>query len=159
MTQKALSKGLKAVIIGMIICVLLISCWVLPAWGLDIVSSMPEFQRNYVPWLIFLILFAIPVLTVLVIGYLVAVEIGKDNSFSRINARYLKIAVILAASDTAFFFLGNLVLAFMNMSHPGVLFMSLFICFVGVASTVVLAVLSHLVWKAAMLREENEEII
>ena len=70
------------------------------------------------------------------------------------NARCLRTVSLLAALDAAYFFLGNLVLLFLNMSHPGVVLMSLLVVFAGVA--VAAAALSHLVRKAALLQEEND---
>ncbi|MBE5905224.1 MAG: DUF2975 domain-containing protein [Lachnospiraceae bacterium] len=44
----------------------------------------------------------------------------------------------------------------LNRSHPGVLLGSLVVDFVGIAIGVAAAALSHLVYKAAELKEENE---
>jgi len=44
----------------------------------------------------------------------------------------------------------------LNMNHPGILLLSLLICFVGVAVTVAAACLSHLVRKAAKLQDESD---
>ena len=46
----------------------------------------------------------------------------------------------------------NIVLIFLNMSHPGVLIASFVVVFVGVAVAVASAALSHLVKKAAVLQ-------
>ena len=62
----------------------------------------------------------------------------------------------LAAGDTAFFFLGNVVFTLLSMNHPGILLLSLLICFAGVAVTVAAACLSHLVRKAADLQEQSD---
>jgi hypothetical protein len=68
----------------------------------------------------------------------------------------LKWISLLAAGDSAFFFLGIIIFAVLGMSHPGVVILSIFIVFVGIAVTVTFAALSHLVYKAARIREENE---
>ena len=72
------------------------------------------------------------------------------------NARLLKWISWLAAADSAYFFIGNIVLLFMNMSHPGVTLMSLIVVFGGVAITIASAALSHLIVKAADLQEESD---
>ena len=79
-----------------------------------------------------------------------------DNSFSMENANYLKIMAYLALGDTVFFFLGNIVLLFLKMSHPGMLLGSLVIDFLGVSVSVGCAALSHLVHKASEIQAENE---
>ena len=89
-------------------------------------------------------------------GWKIAVNIGKDRSFTLENARLLQIISWLAAGDAAFFFLGNIVLFFLNMNHPGILLISLLICFAGVAVAVAAACLSHLVRKAADLQEQSD---
>lgn len=80
----------------------------------------------------------------------------KDRSFSNENAKYLKWISWLAAGDGIFFFIGNVVLLFINMSHPGVALFSLIVVFAGVAVAVAAAALSHLVKKAAALQEQSD---
>ena len=80
-----------------------------------------------------------------------------DNSFSFDNSKNLKIISVLAAGDSAFFFLGNWALVFMDMSHPGVaIIFAPLVIFVGVAVSVVCAALSHLVYKSAVLQNESD---
>ena len=61
-----------------------------------------------------------------------------------------------SAADAAFFFVGNVLLFLLNMSHPSVALLSLGVVFVGIAVAVVAAVLSHLVQKAAVLQEQSD---
>ena len=72
------------------------------------------------------------------------------------NARALRAIAFLAAGDAAFFFLGNVVFLFLNMSHPGVVLASLLGVFAGVAVAIAAAALSHLVRKAAELQEQSD---
>ena len=62
----------------------------------------------------------------------------------------------LAGGDAVFFFLGNLLLLLLNMSHPGVTLLSLLVVFAGAAVAVAAGALSHLVQKAALLQEESD---
>jgi hypothetical protein len=156
MDQSRLSKWLKTVIIGTGICGIVIYFFVFPYLGHDIIGSNPEFSSWYWPWLIFLWVTAIPCYVALVCGWKVADEISKDNSFCVKNARRLRLISIMAAADSAFVFIGNIVFLLLNMNHPGVILIALFIVFAGIVITVVSAALSHLVLKAAKLREENE---
>mgnify|MGYP000938538826 CR=1 FL=1 len=156
MDQTRLSKWLKAVIIGTGICGSVIYFFVCPYFGCSMTGTYPEFSSWYWPGLIFLWATAIPCYTVLVYGWKIVDEISKDNSFCVKNARRLKVISILAAADSTFVFIGNIVFLLLNMNHPGVFLLALLVVFAGIVITVVSAALSHLVLKAAKLREENE---
>lgn len=102
-----------------------------------------------------------PCYATLVCSWKITDEIGKDNSFCRKNANLLKLISIFSASDSAFFFTGNIILLLLNMNHPGIvllvfILLALVVVFAGIAITVTAASLSHLVYKAAQIREENE---
>ena len=156
MEQKTLSRWLKAVLIGVGLCGLIVYAAVVPLYGLSILGRNPEMADRYWPWLLFLWATGVPCYAALVFGWKIAANIGRDRSFSNDNARHLKRIALLAAGDTAFFFLGNLVLLFVNMSHPGVVLLSLLVVFAGVAVTVAAAALSNLVLKAALLQEQSD---
>lgn len=155
MTQKSLSRWLRGVVLGLAICGLIVYGAVVPMIGKDLASEYPEFAHCYYPWLVMLWISAIPCYLALYNGWRITVEIAKDNSFSYENAQFLKNICILALVDSIYFFLANLVLLFLNMSHPGVLIGSLFVDFAGVVVAVTAAVLSHLVLKAAEIQQEN----
>ena len=156
MEQKALSKWLKLVLLGTGLCGLAVYLFIVPAYGVSLRSQYPEFSNRYWPWLIFLWVSGVPCYAALVLGWRIAGNIGRDASFSLDNARCLRIIALLAALDAAYFFLGNLVLLFLNMSHPGVVLISLLVVFAGATVAVAAAALSHLVRKAALLQEEND---
>ena len=156
MTQQKLSAWLKAILIGVGLCGLIVYFAVLPSIGSSLHASFPEFAAWHWPWMIFLWLTAIPCFAALVMGWRIAMNIGKDHSFSEENARLLQRIGYLAAADTAFFFLGNIVFFFLGMNHAGIMLASLLICFAGVAVTVAAVCLSHLVHKAADLQEQSD---
>ncbi|MBR1391073.1 MAG: DUF2975 domain-containing protein [Lachnospiraceae bacterium] len=156
MEQKALTKWLKIILIGVGICGLIVYIVIFPSYGQSLVYEYPEFSNRYWPWLIFLWVSGIPCYTVLVFGWKIASNIGKDRSFSNENAGYLKWISWLAAADGIFFFVGNIVLLFTNMSHPGIALFSLLVVFAGVAVAVASAALSHLVQKAAVLQQQSD---
>jgi len=157
MKQEILAKWLKIIIIGVLICVLIVYAYVTPAFGGNLIYNMyPEFISWYKPWLIFTLITAIPIVLALVYCWRIATEIGKDNSFSYINAKMLKRIAVLAIADAGYFFVGNVILLFVNMNHPGVLMLSLMLAFAGIAIAVAFLALSYLVTKAAEIREENE---
>lgn len=86
----------------------------------------------------------------------VASEIGRDNSFSYVNARMLKYIAGLAAFDSALLFAGSGVFFAFDMCSGGLLLLCIVVVFVGVTVTVAAAALSHLIYKAAELAQENE---
>lgn len=156
MEQKSLSKWLKLILLGMGICGLAVYFLIVPSFGDSLRSQYPEFADRYWPWLIFIWVSGVPCYAVLALGWRIAVNIGRDASFSLANARCLGSIARLAAGDAAFVFLGNVALLFLNMSHPGVVLLSLLVVFAGAAVAVAAAALSHLVRKAALLQEEND---
>ena len=97
-----------------------------------------------------------PCYITLFFGWSIAAEIGRDNSFSIKNAVSLRNIALLAAGDALFFFAGNVLYLFLNMNHPAIFLVSCFVVFLGVAVAAAAACLSHLVYKAAKLREEND---
>ena len=156
MEQKSLSKWLKLILLGVGICGLAVYLMVVPSFGDSLRSQYPEFGDRYWPWLIFIWVSGIPCYAVLVLGWRIAANIGRDASFSLENARFLRSIAILAAVDAAYVFLGNLAMLFLDMSHPGVVLLSLLVVFAGAAVAVAAGALSHLVRKAALLQEEND---
>ena len=156
MKQNTLAKWMKIIIAGIALCGVVVYGFIIPAYGKSMVSAYPEFTNRYLPWLIFLLASGVPCYCVLVLGWQIASNIGRDQSFTMRNARLLKWISWLAAGDSAFFFLGNVALLLMNMSHPGVTLALLMVSFAGVAVAVAAAALSHLVQKAAALQEQSD---
>ena len=156
MEQKTLSKWLKLIIIGVGICGLVVYLLVIPSFGRSLTDEYPEFSNRYLPWLIFLWATGIPCYAALFLGWRISTNIEKNQSFSHVNAKYLKWISCLAAIDSIFFFIGNVVLLLVNMNHPGIILLSLMVVFAGFAVTIIAATLSHLVQKAAALQEEND---
>lgn len=156
MTQQSLSKWLRGIIIGIAACGIIIYGGLLPMFGKELAAENPEFAYCYYPWLIVLWISAIPCYFVLLNGWKITAEIARDNSFSLENAHYLKRICMFALADSAYFFIANLVLFFLNMNHPAILLASLFADFAGVVVAVTAAGLSHLVLKAAAIQQENE---
>ena len=156
MQQKSLSKWLKFIIIGVGICTLIVYGLMVPQMGQMIVEQNEEFGYRFWPWLIFIWATGIPCCIALIFAWKIAANIGADRSFSMANSNLLKWISVLAAGDAAFFFLGNIVLFFLDMSHPSVVLLSLLAVFAGVAVSVAAAALSHLVMKAAILQDESD---
>lgn len=156
MEQKHLSKWLKLILIGIGLCGLTVYALVVPMYGLSLRTLYPEFSNRFWPWLLFIWVSGIPCFIVLFYAWKISSNIGNDQSFTEQNASLLKSISVLSALDAGFFFVGNIVLLLLNMSHPGVVIASFVIVFVGIAVTVASAVLSHLVKKAAVLQEQTD---
>ena len=156
MNQSKLARWLKIIIIGAAVCTLIVYAFIIPSNGQDLVYGAPEFAGWYLPWLIFISITAIPVGIAFVLCWRIAGNIGRDRSFSAENAGYFKWISWLAALDTAYFFVGNLVMLLLNRSHPGVVLLSLLIVFAGIAVTIAAAVLSHMCARAADLQEQSD---
>ena len=156
MNQKKFSSWLKCILAVAALCGLILEAAVLPAYGTHLRDLYPEFSNRFLPWLIFLWISGIPCFAALVLAWKIAGNIGADRSFSTDSARLLQWISRLAAGDAAFFFLGNVLLLLMDLSHPGVVLASLAVVFVGIAIAVGTAALSYLVQKAAALQEQSD---
>lgn len=157
MKQTTLSKWLKVIIIGVGICGLIVYGMVIPMLGETLANYLQgEFDYCYLPWLIFIWLTAIPCYLALFFAWKIASNIGKDQSFTTANAKYLKWISILAVTDAAFFFVGNIVYLLLGLNHPGIVIFSLLVVFAGVAVAIASASLSHLVLKAEVLQEQSD---
>lgn len=156
MSQKTLSTMLKAIIIGVAACCVLVYTWIVPEIGCGVAGGAPEFAHLYTPWLIIIFVTAIPVAGILVLAWIISSNIGHDKSFSQENAKLLKWVSLLAGIDALYFFIANIVMCLLRASHPGLVILALLSCFVAVCVSVAAAVLSHLVYKAAKLQTQSD---
>ena len=72
------------------------------------------------------------------------------------NARHIKLASKIILFDALYFFAVNVCMWRIYVNHPGVILALVFIVFACVVASVVAAVLSHLVVKAADLQEQSD---
>lgn len=156
MSQKSLSKWMKIILFIFGLCGIAIFGLITPVIGIDLKNEYPEFAFAFIPWLVFIIVMAVPCYAVLVLGWKIASSIGSDNSFSIANAKRLKYISVLALVTSIYYFAGNVIFILLNMNHPGILLASLFITFVGIAISAASAILSYLVRKAAKLQEQSD---
>ena len=155
MEQKSLSNWLKGIIISMGIIGVILYFKILPLILAETLNNL-NLLTHYRTWLIIILISAIPCFLVLVCGFLIANNIGNDKSFTKENANYLKIIMILAIIDTIYFFVANVTLYIFKMSSPLIFVISLIIEFAGICISVAAACLSHLVVNAAKLKEESD---
>lgn len=154
MSQGKLSRLLKIIIIIMGMIGLVFYGYVVPVWSWEMVSG--EYARWPVPWLVFISLTAGPIYAGLVLFWKICTDIQRDRSFTYANAARMKVISVLAISDVAYHFTGSVILAALNMNHPGSMLQSLFIDVVGISVAIAAAVLAHLVTKAAKLKEDSD---
>ncbi len=158
MRQKNLSKWLKIItfitgLIGAIIYFL-----VIPVLGSDLIDISEKLDFSFWPWMIFVWGSAIPCYVALVFFYWICIEIGKDNSFSKLNAKLLKQISFLAIVDCIYFFSGECNLSFFKeWVILRIILFSLFIVFAGIA-VAILAASFIAIWflNAAEIKEEND---
>ena len=164
MSQKALSIWLKVIIILMAICGLVFYFYVFPIIAVSALSVIPtlveaSFDANvqaYFWWIRIMWISAIPCYIVLILGWLIASNIGKDKSFTKSNAKYLMLIMIATLIDCIFFFIANVVMLRLGYSSEMIFIVAIISIFAGIVIAVAAAALSHLVLKAAELQEEND---
>lgn len=159
MSNSKISKSLKTIILLMGLLGAGAYAVVLP-WALDtFVEQYPEFSYYFVPWLIFVLLTAVPLYAILVFGWSVSTEIGRDNSFTEKNAKNLNNCAYCLAGDAVFFLLGNIIFWLLNLNHPGVVAAACVFCSFVIMIACAVRLLAHLIKKASAIREENEGFI
>ncbi len=157
MTQKTFSNLLKAVIVLAFLCCAVVYALYVPAIAQEAADNFAEFSSLYVPALLFVELTALPILAALVLAWRIADAIGQDNSFCRANASRMKAISLLALGDVVYFWVGLAVFAFGwgAASGPETI-LAILIGSAGIILSVCAGALSHLILKAAQLREEND---
>lgn len=151
-----LAKWLRIAVILMAAFGAAVFFFAVPAFGQSIVYSYPEFSYCYVPWVAVIWCTAIPCYAALVFAWKIAKDIGREHPFTHDNARRVRRIGQLAIADVVFFFVMNVILLLMNMNHPGILLMALFVCLAGIAFAVVVMALGHLVGRAAELQDDSD---
>ena len=156
MERKELTKWLNIVIAFAALTGVFLCFIVAPFLGLEMKFMYPEFGYMFWPCLIFIWASAIPFYIALYKGWLICGEFAKDNSFCKENVQRLKDISKLALLECILYLAAMIILLVLNLLHPSILLMTLFIIFVGISIAVVAATLSHLVEKARELKEEND---
>lgn len=155
MKPKTIAVLMRIILIGFALCGIGLLAVAFPSLGMSLVYDNPEFSFAYVPWMTLLCVCAAPCYAILVLGWLIAGNIARGNAFSIADSKLLKAIAVIAGADSLLFLLGNIIYLFLNMNHPGVLLMSLFVVFVGAAVAVASAALSSLTSRAADIQDEN----
>lgn len=157
--NKKLGKSLKLVIIILGILGLGVYAAVIPWSLMTFVETFPEFTGWFTPWLIFLLITALPLYVILALGIKVSKKIESDNSFTFENVRSLKGVAMCLIVEAIYFFLGNVILWVFNMNFPGVIAASVVLCVFVFCIAIAVDILAVLIKKAVEMREENESYI
>lgn len=156
MKHDIFAKWLKVVIIGVTIVGITACAYIIPQMSRILAEKYPEFESWATPWMIVLYVCAVPCFAAMVISWMIATNIGKDNSFCMANAKLFKIFSMLALVDSIFLFIAMIALWLMGFNHPGLMFIELLVVFFGLAIFICTSALSYFVAKAASLQEEND---
>ncbi len=157
MTQKTFAHLPKAAVLLALLCCLAVYGLYVPALAEDCRTMEASLSALYLPGLIFVELTFLPILIALFFAWRVAADIGRDKSFTRENAGRMKNISFLALFDVAYFWLGILVFWFGFSAKSGpMLILAALIGSAGIIVAVCAGALSHLILKAAVLREEND---
>ena len=156
MSQKELSRWLRAVVIVCWCGCGLLGVWLVPAIAQETADLNPELAYLKWPCLIFFWCALAVVVAAFGFAYQIFAEIGRDNSFCAANARRLRIISHLALGDTVAWIACTVLLTILAPMHPGIFLLMLAVTVLGVAMTVAAAALSHLTLKAASLQDEND---
>lgn len=154
MDQKKLALWLKAIVVGCALCGIALFGFIVPQFLNYVAEEVPDLPHT--AWSIFMWVLALPCYAVLVCIWRMAGEIGRDNSFSPVNARMLKYIAMLAGGDALLLLIGNLVFSATGHSIYTLGIISAFVSFIGLAISVGAACLSHLVLKAASTQEDSD---
>ncbi len=155
MHQKSLSTWLKIILMGVAVCAVFIYIFLIPRVGQQLFDDQGgQFAPGYWPWMVLIWVSALPCCAALAFGWLIAVNIGHDRSYSLENARLLRWISALAAGDSAFLFFGSLLYLLLDLSTPVATLISVLVVFLGAAVSVTAAALSHLIFKEATKNEE-----
>ena len=115
-------------------------------------GGMYDMEWIVTPGIAAVSLSAIPVAIALALFWRICTEIGRDNSFCRRNARWLSGIGFCALLDTGYCAVGTVTI---ELGSP-IWILGMGVCMVGLAIALAAFLLSHLVLKAAELKDEND---
>jgi len=156
MKHSLFSKCMRVIIAGATLIGIICCIYVIPELAKTFKQYYPEMEHWVLPWMILIYVCAVPCFAAMVLSWKIAVNIGRDKSFTMENSRLFKIYSILALSDSILFFVGSIAYWIAGINHPGLLLADFLIVFAGMAIFVCTAALSYLVGKAANLQEDSD---
>ena len=154
MKRVALVRTLKGVVVFLAVLAAIFYGLVFP----DLIRSVgaEAFDWLVTPAIVAVSLSAIPIAVALVLFWRICTDIGRDNSFCHKNAWRLSGIGFCALADTAYCVVGTVTIFVITGGHPGVLLVAAAAILIGLAIALAAFLLSHLVLKAAEMKDEND---
>lgn len=156
MNQHHLSKWLIFVTSIAAACGLFCLLYLAPQMGREMIRDYPKLRYMYTPTLIFIYLNAIPCYIAAGMAMRIFVEIGRDNSFCAANAKRLRTAGNMFLINFVLFAAALIVLAVIRLITPTLSIILMLLAIGALVVSVMCAALSHLVVKAAEIKDEND---
>ncbi|MEA5015799.1 MAG: DUF2975 domain-containing protein [Candidatus Limiplasma sp.] len=156
MSSKMVCWCVRAAVIMMALCGLLLCGFLLPLNGYTTLRDHPQDAHFVWSWLGLLWGVSLPCFAVLVYAWKVSTAIKADQVFTTQTAKWIKSAALMLFAAVGLLAVGNVVLALLGLSGPPAIVPSFFIIIFGSALAAFAAVLSRYVAKAAVLREDSE---
>lgn len=156
MRQMETAKWLKGITIILGIMGLLFFFLIMPLLAEEMAKNYPEVSFLYWPGLIYGWFIAFFCYAILLQFWKVCVQIGRDNSFSKENAKAFAVISRLALLLAGVWFFGMLALALKRWLNPGIGIFMILAVIISVIVAILAAALSHLIQKAYELKLENE---
>lgn len=162
MQQKTLVSWLKVIVILFALLLAILLFLVVPTIGSQAVGRTREAAFLFWPCLVFIWVLGAPVYLMLIEAWKVCCRIDTGQPFCADNAHSFIAIGQYALLDCGLLFMGNVILAAvsaikqLDIYPPGIPIFSLLLIFIGLAVSVAAATLSHLIYKACAINEENQ---
>ena len=163
MKQKELSIWLKGIVIVCAGFGAVMAAVLMPQFALYISYEYPIMDNIMPYWNLFIALTGIIFYIGLLYIWFICNDIAADNSFSIENSKRLKVLSRLALLEALLYMIACVIFAGISISTSSliatdmwVLAIGIFVIFVAIIITIVMASLSHLVEKAAILKEDSD---
>ena len=155
MSQKQVAGWLKGITLSIAGMGLLFFGLVVPYLAWDMAVTYPDYAALRIPGILYGWGIAVFCYAILYQFWKVCVQIGRDNSFSGENARFVvisRLAFVLAVV----WFAGILFLAAKRALGPAFLIFMILLIFINVVIAVLAAALSHLIYKSYEMKQDAE---
>ncbi len=162
MQQKTLISWLKAIVVLFALLLAVLLFLIVPTMGWQATLRAPQASFLFWPCLIFIWVLGSPVYLMLIEAWKVCGRIASGRPFCAGNARSFVAIGQYSLLDCGLLFAGNAALAAVNALQKlhiypaGIPLFSLLLIFIGLAVSVAAATLSHLIYKACEINEENQ---
>lgn len=149
-------RGMKLATIAMAAIGLVIAVVLIPAVAQAMLFAYPQYQRWYWPCMIYAWAVLVPGFCGLWEFWKICAQIGRDNSFSRENARSLFRICALALTMAALLAAGAIALCALHAGQPGLLLLLAGAAAACAIVALLACALGQLVRRAAVLQSESD---